>query len=404
MEYARWTQCCGRSWGEGALPDEDRHPRLSTSTWGPTSPVGNICLHSPHATVWPGAAQARILCGISPLTPRSVPPVHPALHLLFGQSSPTPLVPAASAEGAANWFEGILALGPEGIRKGVLSVVLILGVWFLRRLLIRLLAARVDDARVRYSWMKGTAWVAYVVVILLLGQIWLESVRNVGTFLGLMTAGLAIALKDVVTNLAGWVFILTRHPFSTGDRIEIGGHRGDVVDIRLFSFSLLEVGNWVDAEQSTGRIIHVPNGMIFTEPLANYTIEFPFIWHEIPVRVPFESDWRRVRTALGEILDTRLREVALDAAQAMRRRSHKFLISYRHFSPKVYLSVDDALVCLTLRFLVPVRQRRGIDETIWEAVLTMLEELEIPLAYPGQRLFVEQRDDRRGGRPPDAEP
>lgn len=314
----------------------------------------------------------------------------PVLHstLPLRQGTPAPFTPTAGVTEATNWVEGVLALGPEGIRRGVLSLGLILVVWFIRRLVIRMVAARIDDPRVRYSWVKGTAWVAYVVVILLLSQIWLESVRNVGTFLGLMTAGLAIALKDVVTNLAGWIFILTRHPFTTGDRIEIGEHRGDVVDIRLFSFSLLEVGNWVHADQSTGRIIHVPNGVIFTRPLANYTVEFPYIWHEIPVRVPFESDWRRARSLLEEVLDTRLRDIALDAAQAVRKGSHKFLISYRHFSPKVYLSVDNALVCLTLRFLVPVRERRGVDERIWEAVLAAFDEHGIPLAYPGQRLYV----------------
>ena len=97
----------------------------------------------------------------------------------------------------------------------------------------------------------------------------MEGLRSLGTFLGLLSAGLAIALKDVVASMAGWIFILWRRPFQLGDRIQIGDRAGDVVDLRLFQFTLLEIGNWVDADQSTGRSIHVPNGAVFTEPLFN---------------------------------------------------------------------------------------------------------------------------------------
>ena len=92
-------------------------------------------------------------------------------------------------------------------------------------------AGQIEDPRSRYQWGKGSAYVAYLVGFLGLGQIWLETIGNLGTFLGLLTAGLAIALKDLVTNLAGWAFILLRHPFRVGDRIQIGEHKGDVVDI-----------------------------------------------------------------------------------------------------------------------------------------------------------------------------
>lgn len=302
---------------------------------------------------------------------------------------------------ATAWLEGVFGLGPVAVRRALLSLALILAVWFVRRLVIRIITSRIEDPRTRYGWVKGTAWAAYGVVFLLLGQIWLESVRNVGTFLGLLTAGLAIALKDLITNMAGWAFILTRHPFAVGDRIQIGEHKGDVVDIRLFQFTLLEVGNWVHADQSTGRIIHVPNADVFSEPVANYTDEFPYVWHEMPVLVTFESDWRCARELLQSALDAIAREIALEAATALRRGSRKFLISYRHFSPRVYVSVEDSGVCLTLRFLAPVRQRRGLNERIWEAILdAFAEEEAIDLAYPTRRMFVNPVEGRPGARAP----
>lgn len=304
-------------------------------------------------------------------------------------------------EQATAWVEGLFGLGPETARKALLSVVVVLAVWLVRRVVARVATTRLDDPRARYGWMKGTAWVAYLVVFLLLGQIWVESVRNVGTFLGLLTAGLAIALRDLITNMAGWVFILMRHPFAVGDRIQIGDHKGDVVDIRLFQFTLLEVGNWVHADQSTGRIIHVPNADVFSQPVANYTDEFPFVWHEMPVMLTFESDWRRARDLLQGVLDSIARDIALEAATALRRGSRKFLISYRHFSPRVYVSVEDSGVCLTLRFLAPVRQRRGLNERIWEAILDAFAADDgIDLAYPTRRLFINSIEGKPEARAP----
>ncbi|MEQ9569908.1 MAG: mechanosensitive ion channel, partial [Longimicrobiales bacterium] len=171
--------------------------------------------------------------------------------------APSPGAEALNRTGA--FVESLFGMGSETQGKILLSLAGVLVVWLVRRLVVRIVSSQLEEPRARYAWGKGTAYVAYGVVFLLLGQIWLESVRNVGTFLGLLTAGLAIALKDLVSNLAGWAFILMRHPFSVGDRIQIEGHKGDVVDIRLFQFTLLEVGNWVHADQSTGRIIHVPN-------------------------------------------------------------------------------------------------------------------------------------------------
>ena len=304
-------------------------------------------------------------------------------------------------DAVGRFVESLSGFGPEAQSKALLSLVTIVGVWAARRLVLRVVASKVDDPKVRYQWGKGTAYVAYGIGFLLLGQIWVASIGNLGTFLGLLTAGLAIALKDLVTSLAGWMFILMRHPFKVGDRIQIGEHRGDVVDIRLFQFTLLEIGNWVAADQSTGRIIHVPNSQVFSEPVANYTDEFEYLWHEMPVLVTFESDWRAAKAMMQDVLDREMREIAAGAATALRRGSRKFMISYKHFGPRVYTSVEDSGVLLTMRFLAPVRQRRGISEQLWEAILDALDEHPgIDLAYPTQRMYLNPIEGKAEARAP----
>jgi small-conductance mechanosensitive channel len=239
---------------------------------------------------------------------------------------------------------------------------------------------------------------------LLLVQVWFTAISSLGTFLGLVSAGLAIALKDLVTDLAGWMFILWRKPFELGDRVQLGDNAGDVVDIRVFAFTMMEIGNWVGADQSTGRIIHVPNGKIFTEPLANYTGGFPFLWNELAVLLTFESDWKKAKSILGEIATAETEGVSQEAEQTLKRTSKRFLIHYSRFTPAVYTSVRDSGVLLTIRYLCRPRQRRGTAQAMWERILDAFHgHSDIDFAYPTQRVYlnpVEGKADARAPWPP----
>jgi small-conductance mechanosensitive channel len=208
------------------------------------------------------------------------------------------------------------------------------------------------------------------------------------TFLGLFSAGMAIALKDPVANLAGWGFIIWRRPFELGDRIQIGEYAGDVVDIRIFQFTLLEIGNWVDSDQSTGRIIHVPNSKVFFESLANYTMEFNYIWNEIPVRITFESNWMKAKKLLLEIVNRHADNISDTIKEQVHHAARRFLIIYTKFTPIVYTSVKEYGVCLTIRYMCEPRRRRSSEEIIWEDILkSFAQEPDIEFAYPTQRFF-----------------
>jgi small-conductance mechanosensitive channel len=295
--------------------------------------------------------------------------------------------------------ESIIGLGAEGQEKAILSLAVVLAVLLARRLTVRLLISRLEDPKSQYQWSKTSTYVGFVITLVVIGQIWLETLQGLGTFLGLLTAGLAIALRDLVTNMAGWAFILLRHPFAVGDRVQVGSHLGDVIDIRLFQFTLLEIGNWVSADQSTGRVIHVPNARVFTEPLASYTAQFAYVWHEMPVLVTFESDWKKAKDILTETVQIHAGRVAEQAAAALRGASKHFLIFYRTLTPKVYTSVEDSGVLLTVRFICPVRQRRGMAEEIWESILARFgAEQDIDFAYPTTRLYSNSVEGKVGAR------
>jgi small-conductance mechanosensitive channel len=242
----------------------------------------------------------------------------------------------------------------------------------------------------RYRWAKYSSYAITILAIVVLAQVWFTAIRSVGVFLGLLSAGLAIALKDLVASLAGWFFILWRKPFDLGDRIQVGTHAGDVVDIRLFAFTIMEVGNWAASDQATGRMIHLPNSRVFTEPVANYTADFPFLWNEMPVLVTFESDWRRAKERLQEILDDVTGEMSKEAESRLTESSRLFLIHHGGLMPAVFTSVQESGVLLTGRYVTRPRERRTTSRAIWERVLDAFQdEPAIAFAYPTQRLRLD---------------
>ncbi len=302
--------------------------------------------------------------------------------------------------GVTDWLQTTFGLSPEmqGRLYGSLAVIVVL--WGVRRLVLGVVHRRVEDLHVRYRWRKGTSYVAVPVGILLIGRIWFEGFQSLATFLGLVSAGIAIALKDLLVNLAGWVFILWRRPFQVGDRVQIGEHAGDVIDIRIFQFTLLEIGNWVDADQSTGRIIHIPNGTVLTDTLANYTLGFPYVWNELPITVTFESDWEKAKALLSDIAKTHAAHLTEEIRARIKEVSRQFMIYYSALTPIVYTSVADSGVTLTLRYMCAARERRASTQAVWEDVLrTFARHDDIDFAYPTRRFYDNRLEGKAGTRP-----
>ncbi|MCP4726396.1 MAG: mechanosensitive ion channel family protein [bacterium] len=268
------------------------------------------------------------------------------------------------------------------------SIVIITVLYLIRRIFKFIINKKIEDTRMNYIWRKSITYTTVVFGIFIVGQIWFRGVTTLATYLGLVSAGLAIALKDLITCMAGWAFILLRRPFWVGDRIQVGDYAGDVIDIRIFKFTLLEIGNWVRADQSTGRIIDVPNSMVFTDIVGSYNKGFPHIWNEIPVLVTFESDWQKAKKLLTNIANKDAEHLTKKAKADIRKAAKKFMIVYKNLAPIVYTSVEDSGVLLTIRYLCDARSRRASEEKMWEDILKEFEKCsDIDFAYPTTRYY-----------------
>lgn len=281
-----------------------------------------------------------------------------------------------------------IRMTPDIYRKLVFSVLIFFILYILKKISTALITRNVKDVKSAYYRRHTVFYIYAILLVIALSALWIEGLSSVTTLIGLFGAGLAIALSDTIANIAGWVFIIWRKPFDIGDRIEIGKVKGDIIDIRLFQFSMVEVGNWVDADQSTGRVIHVPNSKVLKEDMANYQIGFDYVWHEIPVLITFESNWKKAKEILIKIAHDKAEHLSEGAEQQIRRAAMKYMIYFKNLTPIVYTTVKNSGVMLTIRYIVRPRSRRGAEEQIWEAVLDQFALHEdIKLAYPTQRFY-----------------
>ncbi|MCT4584678.1 MAG: mechanosensitive ion channel family protein [Peptostreptococcaceae bacterium] len=272
--------------------------------------------------------------------------------------------------------------------KEILGIIIILFIISLiRKSIIKLIWKFTDDVKKRYYFRKIITYFMAFLSILLIWSIFYSKIESFATFFGLLSAGITIALKDLIINMAAFMFIIFRKPFSIEDRIEIGNFKGDVIDIRVFQFTLMEIENWVGAEQSTGRVIEVPNGYIFSHALFNYSKGFDYIWNEVPVLITLDSDWKRAKMILKEISKVHCEHIEQHTQKNIRNSDHKYMIFYSNLTPIVYMKAESSGILLTLRYLCKPKHRRNTENNIWEVILEEFKKNNVELAYESLTVY-----------------
>ena len=281
----------------------------------------------------------------------------------------------------------------ENGRRLVLSVLFVAAVLLVRaglRRAVRLLV-RGEGARQALFWThQGLNLLVSVVIVIGLMSVWFDDPARLATAVGLFTAGLAFALQRVVTAFAGYIVVLRGSTFTVGDRISMGGVRGDVLALGFIQTTLMEMGVapgsdagpsvWVKSRQFTGRIVTVSNAKIFDEPVYNYTRDFPFIWEEMSVTVRYEDD----RGVVERVVLAAARRHAVDpgelSAEAARTLERRFDLQRLDFEPRVFLRLTPNWLEMTVRFMSRDHGTRAIKDLIARDVLDGLDRAGIRVA------------------------
>jgi small-conductance mechanosensitive channel len=271
--------------------------------------------------------------------------------------------------------------------KIIQSSLILLLVYLIALLIIRLINRSELDLKRKHSARKLTLYISTLLNVLIIALIWIKNIRTFSVFLTVVGAGLVITLQDIITCIAGWFLIILRRPFDAGDRIEFGDIIGDVIDIRLFQTSLLEVGNWVKADQSTGRIVHIPNNKIFKTQVYNYTRGFEFIWNELKIILTFESNWKKAKEIMLGFAEKEAEKIKEDVSAKIRKMSERYLIYYQKLTPIVYINIVNNGIELSLRYLTEAKLRRITQHQLCQNILDEFSKHDdINFAYPTYRI------------------
>ena len=235
--------------------------------------------------------------------------------------------------------------------------------------LIRSLGGYLKDSQTRYRTRKIITLISYFVIILFLAIVFKDQLGGLAIAFGVAGAGVAFALQEIIVSLAGWVAIVFGRFFVTGDRIQLGGIKGDVIDIGLLRTTLMECGEWIKADLYTGRIVRVANSFVFKEPVFNYSADFPFLWDEISVPVTYASDYRLAREILETIIHEVIDEYSAYAKRAWKDVVKKYMISETMIDPMVTLVCTDNWIEFTVRYITDYKLRRATKNRIFGLIL-----------------------------------
>lgn len=297
--------------------------------------------------------------------------------------------------GAVNIF-GVKLVGftAENAMKLLITLVLIASVWLLSYLLrrtARFLARGRTDARAMF-WSNQAIRIA-VTTLFLIGflSIWFDDPTRLATALGLVTAGLAFALQRVVTSIAGYYIILKGRLFNVGDRISMGGVRGDVIAVGFTHTTVMEMGQppsvqmadpamWVEARQYTGRIVTITNDKIFDTPVYNHSREFPYLWEEMHVMIPYSADRPQAERILLDVAETNTVRIAEMGEETLREMERRYFIRADDLHPRVYYRLTDNWLELTVRFVCRSHGIRDLKDTLSRGIIEGFDRASIPLA------------------------
>lgn len=220
---------------------------------------------------------------------------------------------------------------------------------------------------------KASTFVGYLLTIILLTIIFSDKLGGLTVTLGVAGAGIAFALQEVIASFAGWLAIMFGGFYKTGDRVQLGGIKGDVMDIGVLRTTIMETGQWVDGDLYNGRIVMIANSYVFKEPVFNYSGDFPFLWDEIKIPIKYGSNYDKAQIILENIGQTVVGDLTNQSRETWEHLQRKFKLEDSQTEPMVSLIANDNWVEFTLRYVVGYKKRRATKTALFKQILKEIE-------------------------------
>jgi small-conductance mechanosensitive channel len=271
------------------------------------------------------------------------------------------------------WVISVVYPGPYLVQVALSLVAMGVVYAIFQVLLTNFVFRRIRDDKTRYTVSRVGSIFFTMVLLIILAYIWVVETSSLLVFLGVIGAGVAIALQDVFKNFVGGFVIIGSRLYDVGDRIEIGGEVGDVIDIGVMTTTLLEIGGWVQGDQPTGRVTLVPNGKVITLPVHNYTKDHSFIWEELTIPIAYGSDWERAREIILSTVKRETEETTRQAEKEIDRLGEKYYFPRRVVEPSVFITPTDNWIRFNVRYVTSVKDRRTVRDRLFSRILKELQ-------------------------------
>lgn len=260
------------------------------------------------------------------------------------------------------------------VAKIIATALVVLIVVVLVRYVQRALGRHIENSQRRYRLRKLITIGGYAVALVLLSVVFSDKLSGLTVMFGVLGAGIAFALQEVIVSIAGWIALSFGRLYDVGDRIQLGGTKGDVIDIGVLRTTLMECGAWIKGDQYNGRVVRVSNSFIFKEPVYNYSSDFPFLWDEIRIPVRYGSNYEMARQGFQQVLEEITGEHARMLKGEWRKMTDKYMLEDAQLAPMVSLKMDDNWAEFALRYVVDYKKRRSTKDKICSRILKLIEE------------------------------
>lgn len=261
----------------------------------------------------------------------------------------------------------------DNIGKIAVLVIGIAIIWIVIRFVKRRLIGNIANNDYKYKTKKVLDFAGYLLVLILLTIVYRDKLAGLTIMLGVAGAGIAIALQEVIASVAGWLTIMFAGFYKTGDRVQVGGIKGDVVDIGVLRTTIMETGEWVDGDLYNGRIVFVANSFVFKEPVFNYSGEFPFLWDEIKIPVQYGSDYEQAKKIFLNIAADVAGDLTTESKEKWNSMLYKYKLEDAQTAPMVSIVTNENWVEFTLRYVVTYKKRRWTKSELFTRILTEIE-------------------------------
>ncbi|SEA28306.1 Mechanosensitive ion channel [Flavobacterium gillisiae] len=246
-------------------------------------------------------------------------------------------------------------------------------IWMLIKAIQKNLFSKIKDNNNRYKAKKFSTFIGYFLTIILLTVIFSDKLGNLTVALGVAGAGIAFALQEVIASFAGWLAIMFGGFYNTGDRVQLGGIKGDVMDIGVLRTTIMETGQWVDGDLYNGRIVLIANSYVFKEPVFNYSGDFPFLWDEIKIPIQYGSDYEKAKEIILKAGVDVAGDLTVRSKQKWTSLQNKYRLEDAQTEPMISLIANDNWAEYTLRYVVGYKRRRFTKSELFTKILTEIE-------------------------------